>query len=71
MMKKIFLLTGSLIVLTMSNKALCQSRETTPQVLEKGIAAGKMEGLSEEFCTELLNAIHKESLGIEEELWHP
>jgi len=39
--------------------------------LEKGIAAGKMEGLSEEFCTELLNAIHKESLGIEEELWHP
>jgi chorismate mutase len=116
MMNKIFLLTGSLIVLTMSNKALCQSRETTPkdtvlenkrlqidsldkrlfeilgarervvkeigvykaknkipplqaarfqQVLEKGIAAGKMEGLSEEFCTELLNAIHKESLRIE------
>ena len=38
------------------------------KVLEKGIAAGKMEGLSEAFCTELLNAIHKESLRIEEEL---
>jgi chorismate mutase len=38
------------------------------KVLEKGIAAGKMEGLSEEFCTELLNAIHKESLRIEEAL---
>src|ERR1700744_3879844 len=38
------------------------------QVLEKDIAAGKKEGLSADFCTELLNAIHKESLRIEEEL---
>lgn len=38
------------------------------QVLDKGIAAGKKEGLSAEFCTELLNAIHKESLRIEEAL---
>jgi chorismate mutase len=117
MMKKVFILTGSLIMMTMTNKALCQSQETTPKdpvlenkrlqidsldkrlfeilgardrvvkeigvykaknnipplqaarfqmVLEKGIAAGKIEGLSEEFCTELLNAIHKESLRIEE-----
>jgi chorismate mutase len=38
------------------------------QVLEKGIAAGKEEGLSAEFVTELLNNIHKESLRIEEEI---
>lgn len=38
------------------------------QVLDKGIEAGKKEGLSAEFITELLNAIHKESLRIEEEL---
>src|ERR1700759_3550438 len=30
------------------------------QVLDKGIEAGKREGLSAEFVTELLNAIHKE-----------
>lgn len=35
------------------------------QVLDKGIAAGSKEGLSSEFITELLNAIHKESLRIE------
>ncbi|MFI5139172.1 MAG: chorismate mutase [Sphingobacteriales bacterium] len=35
------------------------------QVVEKGIAAGNREGLSTEFITELLNAIHKESLRIE------
>ena len=35
------------------------------QVVEKGIAAGNKEGLSPEFITELLNAIHKESLRIE------
>jgi len=35
------------------------------QVVEKGIAAGNKEGLSTEFITELLNAIHKESLRIE------
>jgi len=35
------------------------------QVVEKGIAAGNKEGLSSEFITELLNAIHKESLRIE------
>ena len=38
------------------------------QVLEKGIEAGKKENLSEEFVTELLNAIHKESLRIEDAL---
>src|SRR5438445_8600275 len=38
------------------------------QVLEKGIAAGKEEGLSAEFVTEILNRIHKESLRIEEEI---
>ena len=37
------------------------------QVVEKGIAAGNKEGLSTEFITELLNAIHKESLRIEGE----
>ena len=35
------------------------------QVVEKGITAGNKEGLSPEFITELLNAIHKESLRIE------
>ena len=38
------------------------------QVLNKAIAAGKKEGLSAEFVTELLNAIHKESLRIEENI---
>jgi chorismate mutase len=38
------------------------------QVLEKGIAEGKEEGLSAEFITEILNSIHKESLRIEEEI---
>ncbi|HEV2478202.1 MAG TPA: chorismate mutase [Puia sp.] len=38
------------------------------QVLDKGIEAGKKEGLSAEFVTELLNAIHKESLRIEDAL---
>ncbi|MBS0031752.1 chorismate mutase [Chitinophaga sp. 22321] len=36
------------------------------KVLEKGIEAGKKEGLSAEFVTEMLNAIHRESLRIEE-----
>ena len=36
------------------------------QVVDKGIAAGKKENLSPEFITELLNAIHKESLRIED-----
>jgi chorismate mutase len=35
------------------------------QVVDKGIAAGSKEGLSSGFITELLNAIHKESLRIE------
>lgn len=38
------------------------------QVIEKSIEAGKKEGLSETFVTELMNAIHKESLRIEEEI---
>ena len=38
------------------------------QVLEKGIAAGKEEGLSAGLVTEILNSIHKESLRIEEEI---
>lgn len=38
------------------------------QVIEKSIEAGKKEGLSEAFVTELMNAIHKESLRIEEEI---
>jgi chorismate mutase len=38
------------------------------QVLEKSIEAGKKEGLSETFITELMNAIHKESLRIEDEI---
>lgn len=36
------------------------------KVLERGMEAGKKEGLSAEFVTEMLNAIHKESLRIEE-----
>ncbi len=38
------------------------------QVLEKNIKLGKELGLSAEFVTELMNAIHKESLRIEEEI---
>jgi chorismate mutase len=38
------------------------------QVLNRAIEAGKKEGLSAEFVTELLNAIHKESLRIEEDI---
>jgi chorismate mutase len=34
-------------------------------VLNKSIEAGKKEGLSAEFITELMNAIHRESLRIE------
>jgi chorismate mutase len=36
------------------------------QVIDKGIEAGKKENLSPEFITEVLNAIHKESLRIED-----
>jgi chorismate mutase len=35
------------------------------QVVEKSVSAGNKEGLSAEFVTELMNAIHKESLRIE------
>jgi chorismate mutase len=35
------------------------------EVMNKSIEAGKKEGLSAEFITELMNAIHKESLRIE------
>ena len=38
------------------------------QVLDKAIAAGSREGLSAEFITEMMNAIHKESLRIEGEI---
>jgi len=38
------------------------------EVMKKGIEAGEKEGLSAEFISELLNAIHKESLRIEESL---
>lgn len=38
------------------------------KILEKNIALGKQMGLSAEFVTELMNAIHKESLRIEEEV---
>lgn len=38
------------------------------QILEKNIEIGKQMGLSREFITELMNAIHKESLRIEEEV---
>ena len=37
------------------------------QILEKNIAIGKQLGLSAEFVTDFMNAIHKESLRIEEE----
>ncbi|RYY37960.1 MAG: hypothetical protein EOP46_00655 [Sphingobacteriaceae bacterium] len=35
------------------------------QVVDRAIAAGQKEGLSAEFITELMNAIHHESLRIE------
>ena len=38
------------------------------QILEKNILLGKQMGLSAEFITELMHAIHKESLRIEEEV---
>jgi len=38
------------------------------QVLEKSIESGKKEGLSAVFVTEMMNAIHRESLRIEEEI---
>lgn len=38
------------------------------EVVAKGVQAGEKEGLSAEFVTELLNAIHKESLRIEEQV---
>ena len=38
------------------------------EVMKKGIEAGVKEGLSAEFIGELLNAVHKESLRIEESL---
>ena len=38
------------------------------EVVAKGVKSGEKEGLSAEFVTELLNAIHKESLRIEEEM---
>jgi chorismate mutase len=37
------------------------------QVLEKSVAAGKKEGLSQVCIEEIMNAIHKESLRIEQE----
>jgi len=36
------------------------------QVLDKTISAGTKEGLSAAFITEIMNAIHKESLRLEE-----
>jgi chorismate mutase len=38
------------------------------EIMNKSIAAGAKEGLSAEFITKLLNAIHEESLRIEESL---
>jgi len=38
------------------------------EIMKKSIAAGAKEGLSAEFTTKLLNAIHEESLRIEESL---
>lgn len=38
------------------------------QVLEKSIITGEKEGLSATFVTEMMNAIHKESLRIEDEI---
>jgi len=40
-------------------------------ILQKNIALGKMNGLSEAFITELMNAIHKESLGKENAITTP
>lgn len=37
-------------------------------VLKRSVAAGKEQRLSEEFVTELMNAIHKESLRIENKI---
>jgi chorismate mutase len=37
------------------------------QVVDRAIAAGKNQGLSAEFITELMNVIHHESLRIEED----
>ena|ERR1700754_186363 len=38
------------------------------EVVRKSIEAGKKEGLSPEFVTRILNAIHEESLRVEESL---
>lgn len=38
------------------------------QVLQKNIEAGKRQGLSQDFVKEVFNAIHKESLRIEEDV---
>lgn len=38
------------------------------EVLEKSIIAGEKAGLSATFVTEMMNAIHKESLRIEDEI---
>jgi len=38
------------------------------EVVRKSIEAGQKEGLSAEFITRILNAIHEESLRIEEEV---
>jgi len=38
------------------------------EVMNKSIEAGKKEGLSSEFITKLLTAIHEESLRVEESL---
>jgi chorismate mutase len=38
------------------------------EIMKRSIAAGAKEGLSAEFITKLLNAIHEESLRIEEAL---
>lgn len=35
------------------------------EVVDRAVAAGAVEGLSAEFVTELMNAIHKESLRME------
>ncbi|PSL45382.1 chorismate mutase [Chitinophaga niastensis] len=40
------------------------------QMMEPRIIAGKKEGLSEEFITEFMNAIHEESLRIERNIIH-
>ncbi|WP_179414680.1 chorismate mutase [Mucilaginibacter sp. E4BP6] len=41
------------------------------EVLDNAIKAGAKENLSPEFITEFLNAVHKESLRIEEDLKSP